>query len=296
MSLSFHRVYGPVLTVLVIQAATSTAPYLDDDDLSAFVNDIDSRVPLSAATGTPGAPRLHGLGFSASAMERAMSEKGSGTDVSIYGARPVSVRPGSLTSPRSPPRFSAETRRVLNAPEIRERTMSEGRQMIRHGETEDGRGKTLEERLRRLNEDFKKSLENLEGRSTGADKGKGKEREKSVEGLGLDAPTSSNGERRRIDSPTSPTFLNVQRPTLSGAGVSGHARSSSLSDRPQVRDRMTALGPLPRYRQYTSDAVPTLASNTGLVPRPLSPRRVLSTNVYAELSERGREYESGIGL
>ena len=67
-------------------------------------------------------------------------------------------------------------------------------------------------------------------------KGKGKEREKSVEGLGLDTPSSSNGERRRINSPTSPTFLNVQRPTLTGAGVSGHVRSSSLSDRPQVQD------------------------------------------------------------
>ena len=68
-------------------------------------------------------------------MERAMSEKGSGTDVSTYGAQPASVRPGSLSSPRSPRRFSVETRRVLNALEIRECIVSEGRQMTRHGET-----------------------------------------------------------------------------------------------------------------------------------------------------------------
>ena len=79
-------------------------------------------------------------------MERAMSEKGSGTDVRTYGAQPASVRPGSLSSPRSPHRFSAETRRVLNALEIRECIVSEGRQMTRHGETEDGRGKTQRQR------------------------------------------------------------------------------------------------------------------------------------------------------
>ena len=29
--------------------------YLDNDDFSAFVNDIDARVPLSVVTGAPGA-------------------------------------------------------------------------------------------------------------------------------------------------------------------------------------------------------------------------------------------------
>ena len=64
------------------------------------------------------------------------------------------------------------------------------RQIARHDEANDWHGRTLDERLRRLSEDFEKSLEILEGRVNGADKDRGKERENGVEGLGLDVPTS----------------------------------------------------------------------------------------------------------
>ena len=105
--------------------------------------------------------------------------------------------------------------------------------------------------------------------------------EKDVEGLGLDAPTNQSEERRRIDLPTSPTFLNVRgwRCLVQVLAVMRGVHRS-----PQVRDRIAVFGPLPRHRQYTNEAVPTLASNTGLVPRPLSPLRIQSTNVYAKSS------------
>lgn len=260
-----------------LQTASYLSANADDDDLSAFVQDIDARSPLGGSSSPVSTQRsrqvLSGLGIEriGSSRERTLSEaRGEPPGPSRTG--PSARLTGDnerepVTDTEALPRFTSELRRRSNplvaSPEMmRERTVSEGGrnlgQLVIPGRMGVGRSSetmTLDERLKRLNDDFAASLKNLEGRSS-SDKGKGKERMEEAT-----SSRSGNGSTsRRADLPSSPSLSSSPRLT----SLSTHARTSSLSERPSDRTPLTL-----QHARYSTEIA---SSPTSLAPPPLSRR------------------------
>ena len=181
----------------LLQTASYLSANANDDDLSAFVQDIDVCSPLGGSSGPVSTQQTQqvlsrlDIKHIGSSKERTLSK--------VHGEPPEPSQTGpsaQLTgdNEREPvadtealPCLTSELRRwfnllVASLEMPRERTVSEGGRDLcqlvvpgRIGVGQSSEAMTLDERLKRLNDDFAASLKNLERRSS-SEKGKGKER------------------------------------------------------------------------------------------------------------------------
>ena len=234
--------------VPLLQTASYLSANANDDDLLAFVQDIDARSPLGGSSGPVSTQQTRQV-LSRLDIERIGLSK-ERTLIEARGEPPEPSRTGpsaQLTgdNEREPvadtealPRLTSELRRrfnllVASLEMPRERTVSEGGRDLcqfvvpgRIGVGQSSEAMTLDERLKDLNDDFAASLKNLEGRSS-SDEGKGKERIGEATSSG-----SRNGlTYRRANLPSSLGLSSSPELT----SLSTRTRTLSLSKRPSDR-------------------------------------------------------------